>query len=61
VAKEMSKRKPITRKRLKQIIEWLEQPIEEPSASDEALIRAVMAHYGLSYEEARERLELSGM
>ena len=57
----MSKRKPITRKRLKQIIEWLEQPIEEPSASDEALIRAVMAHHGWSYEEARERLELSGM
>jgi hypothetical protein len=33
----------------------------ELSPGDEALIRAVMAHHGWSYEEARERLELSGM
>ena len=57
----MSKRKPITRKRLKQVIEWLEQPIAPCESSDEALIRAVMADHGWSYEEARERLELSGM
>ena len=55
-----SKRKPITRKRLKQLVELMEQPIE-PSISDEALIRAVMAHHGWSYDEARKRLELSGM
>jgi hypothetical protein len=33
----------------------------ELSDSDDALIRAVMADHGWSYEEARERLELSGM
>jgi hypothetical protein len=37
------------------------QERRELSPSDEALIRAVMAHHGWSYEEARERLELSGM
>jgi hypothetical protein len=31
------------------------------SDSDDALVRAVMAHHGWTYEEARERLELSGM
>src|SRR6516164_9871469 len=59
-AKEMSERKPITREQLEQLIELLEQPVA-PSAGDEALIRAVMADHGWSYEEARERLELSGM
>jgi hypothetical protein len=57
----MSKRKPITRKQLKQVIELTEQPIAPNESSDEALIRAVMAHHGWSYEEARERLELAGM
>jgi hypothetical protein len=52
--------KPVTRKKLKQVIEQLEAPIERP-ATDEALIRAVMADTGWSYSEARERLELSGM
>jgi len=56
----MSKCKPITREQLEQLIELLEQPVA-PSAGDEALIRAVMADHGWSYEEARERLELSGM
>jgi hypothetical protein len=55
------KRKPITRKQLKQLIELLEQQPIEPSISDEALIRSVTAHHAWSYEEARERLELSGM
>ena len=57
----MSKRKPITRRQLKQVIDLLEQPIAPNESSDEALIRAVMADHGWSYEEARERLELSGM
>jgi hypothetical protein len=53
------KGKRISRKQLEQLIELLEPPIEPPSISDEALIRAVIAHHGWSYEEARERLELS--
>jgi len=57
----MSKRKPITRKQLKRVIELLEQPIALCESSDEALIRAVMADTGWTYDEARERLELSGM
>jgi hypothetical protein len=56
----MNKRKRVTRERLEQLIELLEQPVA-PSTGDEALIRAVMADHGWSYEEARERLELSGM
>ena len=55
------KGKRISRKQLEQLIELLEPPIEPPSISDEALIRAVMADHGWSYEEARKRLELSGM
>ena len=43
------------------MIELLEQPIALCESSDEALIRAVMADTGWTYDEARERLELSGM
>jgi hypothetical protein len=57
----MSKRKRITRKQLKQLVELLEQPITPNESSDEALIRAVMADHGWSYAETKERLELSGM
>jgi hypothetical protein len=31
------------------------------SDADHALVLAVMSHHGWSYDEARERLELSGM
>jgi hypothetical protein len=51
----MSKRKPITRKQLKTVVELLEKPIDPPCVTDEALIRAVMADHGWSYEEARDR------
>jgi hypothetical protein len=60
----MTKRKRLTRKKLAKMIEILEQQRaagEWPGTSDEALIQAVMAHHGWSYEEARKRLELSGM
>jgi hypothetical protein len=33
----------------------------ELSPSDHALVLAVIAHHGWSYDEARERLELLGM